>query len=187
MMRCNLSILLAERNLKITKVSNDTGISRTTLTSLYYNYAKGIQFDTFNTLCNYLKTTPNALISYIPVEITIDTVWLNDVHISIKHNNIFKPFILYLDVYKEEEGIKDEKEEDAWVRLLDISVGLYEAETDEEIKEQEIILNAFHQLTTPFLTDLESIITNEVYSATEFVNERTEIIFTWLDGLDEHG
>ena len=61
MIKSNLKILLAKRNLKITKVSNDTGISRTTLTSLASNYAKGIQFDTLENLCNYLKISPNDL------------------------------------------------------------------------------------------------------------------------------
>ena len=46
MIACNLSVLLAERNLKISQVSKATGISRTTLTSLALNNAKGIQFDT---------------------------------------------------------------------------------------------------------------------------------------------
>lgn len=61
MIRCNLSVLLAERNLKISDVAKNTGISRTTLTALAYNHSKGIQFDTFDTLCNYLKITPNEL------------------------------------------------------------------------------------------------------------------------------
>lgn len=61
MIRCNLSVLLAERDLKISDVARITGISRTTLTALAYNHGKGIQFDTFDTLCNYLKVTPNEL------------------------------------------------------------------------------------------------------------------------------
>lgn len=51
MIKCNLAVLLAERGLKLTTVSNDTGISRTTLTALANNKNSGIQFDTLNTLC----------------------------------------------------------------------------------------------------------------------------------------
>ena len=58
MLKSNLNVLLAERNLKITQVSNETGISRTTLTSLINGNSKGIQFDTLNTLCIYLGITP---------------------------------------------------------------------------------------------------------------------------------
>ncbi|UXJ67777.1 helix-turn-helix domain-containing protein [Lysinibacillus fusiformis] len=61
MIKCNLAVLLAERNLKISEVSKKTGISRTTLTALTQNQSKGIQFDTFDTICNFLKVTPNEL------------------------------------------------------------------------------------------------------------------------------
>lgn len=72
MIKCNLAVLLAERGLKITKVSNDTGISRTTLTSLMNNYSSGIQFDTLNTLCNYLQTTPELFFPYVPFDYSVN-------------------------------------------------------------------------------------------------------------------
>ncbi|WP_249645833.1 MULTISPECIES: helix-turn-helix transcriptional regulator [unclassified Lysinibacillus] len=61
MIKCNLAVLLAERNIKISELSKRTGISRTTLTALNQNQSKGIQFDTFDTLCTYLKISPNDL------------------------------------------------------------------------------------------------------------------------------
>ena len=64
MIDSNLAVLLAERNLKITKVSRDTGISRTTLTALCYDHSGGIKFDTLNTLCKYLGITPAEFFSY---------------------------------------------------------------------------------------------------------------------------
>lgn len=79
MIRCNLSLLLAERNLKITKVAADTGISRTTLTSLANNYGQGIQFVTLNTLCKYLSVTPEQFFSYVPFDIVIHkSTYTND-------------------------------------------------------------------------------------------------------------
>jgi len=74
MIRCNLSVLLAERSLKITKVSKDTGISRTTLTSLSNNQAQGIQFETMDTLCNYLNVKPSDLFRHIQGSIIIQDV-----------------------------------------------------------------------------------------------------------------
>ena len=71
MIQCNLAVLLAERNLKISKVASDTGISRTTLTSLVNNYSQGIQFDTLNSLCVYLRITPEKLFSFAPFEVTV--------------------------------------------------------------------------------------------------------------------
>lgn len=71
MIRCNLSILLAERNLKISRVAHDTKISRTTLTSLASNRSQGVQLETINTLCSYLRVTPDEIISYFPINIEI--------------------------------------------------------------------------------------------------------------------
>lgn len=68
MIKNQLSTLLAERSLKITKVSNDTGISRTTLTALNQNENKMVQMVTINTLCNYLKITPADFFEYSPLD-----------------------------------------------------------------------------------------------------------------------
>lgn len=70
MVRCNLAKLLEERNLKITKVSKDTGISRTTLTSLAKGHSKGFSYDVLDSLCYYLKVGIGELL-----------VWGNDYNI----------------------------------------------------------------------------------------------------------
>ena len=67
----NLSILLAERRLTISKAAQDTGISRTTLTALTSRSARGIQFDTLNRLCQYLKVTLDALFIYRPFDLAL--------------------------------------------------------------------------------------------------------------------
>ena len=67
----NLSVLLAERRLTISKAAQDTGISRTTLTALTGRSARGIQFDTLNRLCQYLKVTPDALFIYRPFDLSL--------------------------------------------------------------------------------------------------------------------
>ena len=67
----NLSVLLAERRLTLSKVSEDTRLSRTTLTALAGGGAKGIQFDTLNTLCQYLKITPGELFVYRPFDLEL--------------------------------------------------------------------------------------------------------------------
>ena len=54
-MQNNLRVILAEKELSITDVSKATGISRTTLNSLFYKRAKGIQFQTLEILCNFLN------------------------------------------------------------------------------------------------------------------------------------
>jgi len=64
MIESNLAVLLAERNLKISKVSADTGISRTTLTALCNDYTGGIKFETLDVLCKYLNTDPSDFFNY---------------------------------------------------------------------------------------------------------------------------
>ena len=71
MIYCNLSVLLAERRLKISSVSADTHISRTTLTALCQNAMKGVQTDTINELCMYLNIGVGDLFSFYPFDISV--------------------------------------------------------------------------------------------------------------------
>lgn len=66
----NLQVLLAERNLRITRVSNDTGISRTTLTAMTQNTFKGIQRDTMDKLSIYLNVDPGKLFDFAPITVS---------------------------------------------------------------------------------------------------------------------
>ena len=45
--------MLGERKKKISEVARDTGISRTTLTNLYYSENRAISFETLDKLCSY--------------------------------------------------------------------------------------------------------------------------------------
>ncbi|MBU5366496.1 helix-turn-helix transcriptional regulator [Enterococcus devriesei] len=66
MIRNRLAVLLAERQLKISKVSSITKISRTTLTSLAQNDSKMVQLETVNTLCMYLRIPVDEFFEFIP-------------------------------------------------------------------------------------------------------------------------
>lgn len=68
MLKNNFLEIITDKGLKITKVANDTGISRTTLTALAYNSGKGVQFDTLNKLCGYFNIHPATFFSYIPID-----------------------------------------------------------------------------------------------------------------------
>ena len=58
------STMLGERLLKISKISADTGISRTTLTNLYYRRSTQISFDVLDKLCCYLNCNIEDIIEY---------------------------------------------------------------------------------------------------------------------------
>lgn len=74
--------MLAERKQKMTKVSSNTGISRTTLTALTSNRCRGIQFDTLNTLCNYLDITPSDLLYFYPIDIQQINIDVSEINLN---------------------------------------------------------------------------------------------------------
>ena len=65
------SAILGARLLKISQVSRDTGVFRTTLTNIYYKRSTYITFAVFNKLCEYLDCSVNDLFPYI-AETTTD-------------------------------------------------------------------------------------------------------------------
>ncbi|WP_144518683.1 helix-turn-helix domain-containing protein [Bacillus thuringiensis] len=62
----NFSTILGARLLTITKVHKDTGISRVTLTDLYYRRNKNISFLILKKICDYLAVPLSELIEYVP-------------------------------------------------------------------------------------------------------------------------
>lgn len=71
MIRNRLAELLKQRNLKITKVAQDIGISRNTLTTISQNGTRSIQIDILNILCGYLGIAPNEFFIYVPFDINV--------------------------------------------------------------------------------------------------------------------
>lgn len=94
MLRCNLALLLAERGLKISKVAKDTGISRTTLTALTNSTSQGVQLETIDKLCMYLKTDVSSFFVFHPSTISFILSKENGktfLFLTIKYNTqIFK-------------------------------------------------------------------------------------------------
>lgn len=88
MIRNRLSELLSERGLKITKVAKDTGISRNTLTATAQNDSKMIQYETIDTLCSYLRVTPNEFFQFIPYSLSFN-VQVTDLYFSPESLNMF--------------------------------------------------------------------------------------------------
>ncbi|MDU7066726.1 MAG: helix-turn-helix transcriptional regulator [Clostridium perfringens] len=189
MIRCNLSILLAERNLKITQVSKDTGISRTTLTSLSNNYSQGIQFDTINTLCNYLKVTPEQLITYVPIDIKIVSscantlkkyASLNDNELSlilcfaISDNNKSKYCRIPVKCYLNFDSEKN-------VNSIDIVLNLFTANDETQI-DNLFFVNSLKKLPVPFFNYLESYIISWLVSSIKLkykVSKTPKISINW--------
>jgi putative transcriptional regulator len=152
MLKSNLKVLLAERNISITQVSNDTGISRTTLTSLM-SVAKGIQFETMNTLCNYLKITPSDLFIYVPYDVKIELE-----SFRYKYDSSANFISFFIEILKENRKYKllFNGYIHTFGRELDIKIDLAkEPETFEEKESIEIIKNSLEKLPIRFFIDIE--------------------------------
>lgn len=59
----HLAELLGRRKLKISEVARATGISRSTLTSMYYGKSSAVSFDVLDKLCKHLNCTIGELLN----------------------------------------------------------------------------------------------------------------------------
>ena len=108
MLFTNLSVLLAERGLRISKVASDIGASRTTITALCNNTGQGVQFDTLNRLCNYLKISPAEFFIHIPYDyqciVSPNAGDTFNVDFTITHNKSTQDCPLIANVESDTEG-----------------------------------------------------------------------------------
>lgn len=152
MLKCNLAVLLAERKLKIAKVSTDTGISRTTLTALSSNQSQGIQFDTLNTLCSYLRVTPSEFFCYAPFEFKTsfskdDSGFYVNIYFIEPNVHFTRDVYLFADVFLDDS------------RPFDVSVELPD---DEE--NFQTLKRYMKGLSPIFKRELEQMICEDVYN-----------------------
>ncbi len=64
MIKCHLSKLMGERKLKIADVARDLDVHRNTITLLYYEKAKRIDFEVLDKLCKYFDCQVSDIIEY---------------------------------------------------------------------------------------------------------------------------
>lgn len=64
MIKCHLSTLMGERKLKIADLAKDLGVHRNTITLLYYEKAKRIDFDVLYKLCRYFNCSVDKILEY---------------------------------------------------------------------------------------------------------------------------
>lgn len=65
MVNSNLPVMMAKHGVRtISELAATTGISRSTLTTLYYANGKGIHLETLEKLCGYFDCTVGDLLVY---------------------------------------------------------------------------------------------------------------------------
>lgn len=77
MIKCQLYKLVHENNVKISDISEATGISRTTLCALNWDKGKGVQFNTLDKLCQYFNCNISDLLVYEEENVSLE-VRLNE-------------------------------------------------------------------------------------------------------------
>ncbi|HHV58260.1 MAG TPA: helix-turn-helix transcriptional regulator [Firmicutes bacterium] len=70
---CRLSTVLGAKRLKQSDVIRATGLAKGTLTELYHDRARRIDFGTLEKLCRFLDCQPGDLLVYVPEKKTPKT------------------------------------------------------------------------------------------------------------------
>jgi putative transcriptional regulator len=65
MVKCHLSKLMGERKLKIADLAREVGVHRNTITLLYYEKAKRIDFEVLDKLCKYFKCEVGDILEHM--------------------------------------------------------------------------------------------------------------------------
>lgn len=68
MIRVRLDYLLLDKRMKLTELSEQTGIALNNLSILKTNNARAIRFSTLDAICKALGCAPGDLLEYIPDE-----------------------------------------------------------------------------------------------------------------------
>lgn len=141
MIKNNFNELVAQRKLKITRISNDTGISRPTLNALTRDDGKGIQYDTLNILCNYFGVTPCEFFSYIPYDIQYNFEVIDEKGQFIERDNLLNDYtvqrkaVLFINVF-DNKGMKKHTFEVSYFVLT-----TYDTILDVEYNEKDELIN----------------------------------------------
>ncbi|RIL89059.1 XRE family transcriptional regulator [Staphylococcus cohnii] len=85
MIRNRLSELLSERGLRISRVSKEVGIARSSLTSMVQNDSEMLRYDAIDKLCKFLNITPNDFFEYSPIAIEYTFDEDPDINYSIQN------------------------------------------------------------------------------------------------------
>ena len=65
MLKNNLSAIMGAKRIKIYELEKISGISRSTITRLYYNQTNIVSFNTIENICKALNCTPGDLFEVV--------------------------------------------------------------------------------------------------------------------------
>ncbi|TDM23480.1 helix-turn-helix domain-containing protein [Macrococcoides canis] len=151
MLKSNLSVLMAERGMKIADLHEKTNISKTTLMALADNTGKGVQFDTVDKLCVFFGVTPKEFFSYSPYILSFnrkkDKEALDIIALTVKTKHYSKTFYLsyWLRSARDYEFPLSDHNYDIW-----LSLHIEESDSYDSLE----LLNIIKSLPVTFESDL---------------------------------
>lgn len=177
MIKNNLAVLMAERNIKASKISAETGISRSTLNSISNNSSKMIQLETINSLCQYLNITPNDFFDFIPFDVSFQSEISEEPKTSFEvrdpefYINSFEISGLTFDGYLKQSYIRDitGKRE----RTFDITVKQVNRVTANDFSDDQDNVNINFEVLLGHITDSET-----------FSKQEAEFNSLWNDSIN---
>lgn len=154
MLANRLSVLLAERQLSIKQVVDETGISRNTISNISNNVGANIATETIDSLCRYLNVEPAEFFSYTPYDFSIklekETGYDSSVQIDVTRNRTEKMYSLNT-YYNETTADMEEK-----ATLVDFD--LYIIVDDGFEDNNDSLVNIFESLPVVFQTRLSNML-----------------------------
>lgn len=151
MLANRLNVLLAERQLPIKQVVDETEISRSSISNIVNNPNANISTETIDILCNYLEVTPSDFFVYSPYSIKFGMNETNETMLmSVTHKKRQQLFDLDTYIRDDDSG----EEEKARLKYFDIYISIY-SELGEETLPQ-----IYDSLAVIFKTQLTNAVIN---------------------------
>ncbi|WP_164508322.1 helix-turn-helix domain-containing protein [Companilactobacillus kedongensis] len=147
MLANKLNVLLAERQLTIKEVVEDTGLSRNSISNISNNVKANISTETIDILCNYLGISPNEFFDYAPLMLNLAFSKNEyDCFIEVKTKQKRKEYnyaYKFISKNKDDPEINEQRNKN-----YDIYIDVY---TDEN---PDSFLNIYRTLPVGFQTDI---------------------------------
>ncbi|CAJ1185226.1 helix-turn-helix domain-containing protein [Companilactobacillus paralimentarius] len=173
MLANKLNVLLAERQLSIKEVVEDTGLSRNSISNISNNVGANISTDTIDILCNYLGITPSDFFEYAPLRINVESLTnKKEPQIIVKtlqHRKEFSYFynIVFKDSDFDEEQAVRNKEHDLYLDIYTDFSG------DDFLEIYQNLPAGFQtDITKKFITTIEELL-NSDFSKNIYARQNT--------------
>ncbi|KRK95076.1 helix-turn-helix domain-containing protein [Companilactobacillus futsaii] len=157
-----LNVLLAERQLSIKEVVEDTGLSRNSISNISNNVSANISTDTIDILCNYLGVAPKDFFEYSPLRINVEPLFdNNEARIVVKTKQKRKEFSYFYDITFKDSDFDNENE--VRNKKHDLYLDVYTEYLEDEFLQifNKLPVGFQNDITKKFIVAIENILNSE--------------------------